>query len=109
MRFYYQEVGQKVVTKCIRVSSAACTRDVIDALVEKLHPDLKMLTNSDFSIWEVYGNGDEHVLGLDDRPLLAQLRWHEDNRDGRFQLRSNDRPQYLPLSVSGFCGDFFCF
>lgn len=43
MRFYFQESKEKVATKCIRVSSTATTRAVIEALVEKFHPDLKML------------------------------------------------------------------
>lgn len=42
MRFYFQESVDKVTTKCIRVSSTATTRAVIDVLVDKFHPDLKM-------------------------------------------------------------------
>lgn len=42
MRFYFQESKDKVSTKCIRISSTATTRAVIEALVDKFHPDLKM-------------------------------------------------------------------
>lgn len=42
MRFYFQESKDKVLTKCIRVSSTATARAVISALVDKFHPDLKM-------------------------------------------------------------------
>lgn len=99
MRFYFQEAGQKASTKCIRVSSAANTQTVIDALVEKFHPDFKMLTEPDFYIWEVHENGEERMLTEDERPLWVQLSWHQNNREGRFQLKSSDQHQYMPLSV----------
>ena len=48
MRFYYQShdastTGQKVATKCIRVSSTATTKLIIENLIEKFRPDMKML------------------------------------------------------------------
>ena len=47
MRFYYQssdsQTGQKVATKCIRVSSTATTKLIIENLIEKFRPDMKML------------------------------------------------------------------
>lgn len=59
MRFYFKERGEPVSTRCIRVSSAATTLDVIEALIsesccfaqliinclfaEKFHPDMKMM------------------------------------------------------------------
>lgn len=48
MRFYYQSQdhggdGQKVATKCIRVSSTATTGLLIETLIEKFRPDMKML------------------------------------------------------------------
>uniref|UniRef100_A0A1I7RM40 Ras-associating domain-containing protein n=1 Tax=Bursaphelenchus xylophilus TaxID=6326 RepID=A0A1I7RM40_BURXY len=102
MRFYYHEPGQKVTTKCIRVSSSATTRTVIDALVEKFHPDMKMLTDPDYSIWELHENSEERMLELDERPLLVQLSWHQSNREGRFLLKSTDQPVYLPFSALQF-------
>jgi afadin len=100
MRFYFQEAGERVATKCIRVSSTATTRAVIEALVEKFHPDLKMLTSPEYAIWEVHENGDERQLAPDEKPLLVQLNWHKDDREGRFLLRRHGAPHYLPLSVS---------
>ncbi|VDK42650.1 unnamed protein product [Anisakis simplex] len=91
MRFYYQESNNKVLTKCIRVSSTATTRAVIEALVERFHPDLKMLSDPDYSLWEVHENGEERCLSPDERPLLVQLNWHSDDREGRFLLRKHDR------------------
>ncbi|CAD5207134.1 unnamed protein product [Bursaphelenchus okinawaensis] len=102
MRFYYQEPGQKVTTKCIRVSSSATTKVVIEALVEKFHPDMKMLTEPDYSIWELHENKEERMLAMDERPLLVQLSWHQTNREGRFLLRSTDEPEYLPFSALQF-------
>lgn len=54
MRFYFQNDGERVSTKCIRVSSTATTRAVIDALVEKFVPDLRMLSTPEYSLWEVH-------------------------------------------------------
>ena len=73
MRFYFQEPGEKVSTKCIRVSSSATTKNVIDALIEKFHPDMKMLSIPNYSIWEVHENGEERKLLADERPLIVQL------------------------------------
>jgi len=43
MRFYFQDAGQKVATKCIRVASSATTQAVIETLIEKFRPDMRML------------------------------------------------------------------
>uniref|UniRef100_A0A183EJB7 Ras-associating domain-containing protein n=1 Tax=Gongylonema pulchrum TaxID=637853 RepID=A0A183EJB7_9BILA len=88
MRFYFQESRDKVSTKCIRVSSTATTRAVIEALVDKFHPDLKMLSNPEYTLWEVHENGEERCLAPSEKPLLVQLNWHKDDREGRFLLRA---------------------
>lgn len=64
MRFYFQsttrEAQQKVATKCIRVSNTANTNSVIEALVQKFRPDLRMLTNqSSYALYEVHSNEGE--------------------------------------------------
>lgn len=33
---------------------------------------------------------DERKLGIDEKPLLVQLNWHKDDREGRFLLRRID-------------------
>ncbi|KAF1768988.1 hypothetical protein GCK72_000801 [Caenorhabditis remanei] len=89
MRFYFQDGGEKVLTKCVRVSSTATTRAVVDALSEKFLPDLKMLSNDTYSLWEVHENGDERKLGDEEKPLVVQLQWHKDDREGRFLLKKD--------------------
>lgn len=57
MRFYFQEEGEKVATKCIRVSSTASTQDVVDTLIEKFRPDMRMLDLPEYSLYEVHVSG----------------------------------------------------
>lgn len=58
MRFYFQDAGQKVSTKCIRVDSTASTEDVIQVLIEKFRPDMKTLSSAkDYAIYEVNSAG----------------------------------------------------
>lgn len=37
-----------------------------------------------------YVHIDERKLGVDEKPLLVQLNWHKDDREGRFLLRRID-------------------
>lgn len=57
MRFLFQDVGSKLATKCIRVSSEESTDDVIEKLIEKFRPDMKMLTTPVYNLYEVDSNG----------------------------------------------------
>ena len=105
MRFYYQSqegpeggtssnatddalgaAGQKVATKCIRVSSTATTRAIIETLIEKFRPDMKMLEVPEYALYEIHKSG-ERRLNPEEKPLLVQLNWHKDDREGRFLLR----------------------
>ena len=58
MRFYFQyqdDHRQKVATKCIRVSNSATVKDVIEVLVQKFRPDLRMLPNlSSYALYEIH-------------------------------------------------------
>lgn len=56
VRFYFQD-GANVVTKCIRVASTAYTREVVDVLIEKFRPDMRMLTKTSYALYEVHVNG----------------------------------------------------
>ena len=38
----------------------------------------------------------ERKLGLDEKPLLVQLNWHKDDREGRFLLRRIDEASQMP-------------
>ncbi|XP_071801654.1 uncharacterized protein [Asterias amurensis] len=87
MRFFFQEEGDKVTSKCIRVSSSANTLDVTNILIEKFHPDLRMLSIPDYVLVEVHANGEERFLKKDEHPLKVQLNWSEDLREGRFLLK----------------------
>ncbi|KAK4294443.1 hypothetical protein Pmani_032933 [Petrolisthes manimaculis] len=90
MRFYFQDSGQKVATKCIRVPSTANSRHVIETLVEKFRPDMRMLSIPEYALYEIHENGDERRLAEDEKPLLVQLNWNKDDREGRFLLRRMD-------------------
>jgi afadin len=88
MRFYYQDDEERVSTKCIRVASTATTVDVIYNLIEKFRPDLRMLSRSQYGLYEVHVNGEERRLGERECPLLVQLHWGRDDREGRFLLKN---------------------
>ena len=98
MRFYYQSAdmgsGQKVATKCIRVSSTAVTREIIETLIEKFRPDMKMLEVPEYALYEIHESG-ERKLNPEEKPLLVQLNWHKDDREGRFLLRRIDEPTIM--------------
>lgn len=87
MRFYFQDSGQKVSTKCIKVTSNDTTKDVIDILIEKFRPDMKMLSVPEYGLFEIHENGEERKLEANEQPLLVQLEWNKDDREGRFLLR----------------------
>jgi Ras association (RalGDS/AF-6) domain len=91
MRFYFQDIGQKVATKCIRVASDATVADVIETLIEKFRPDMRMLSVPNYALYEVHANGEERKLNPDEKPLLVQLNWHVDDREGRFLLKDLDQ------------------
>lgn len=57
MRFFFQDVGQKVATKCVRVESTATTQDVISTLIEKFRPDIRMLSIPEYALYEIHMNG----------------------------------------------------
>lgn len=90
MRFYFQEAGAKVATKCVRISSTATTKAVIETLVEKFRPDMRMLSIPQYALYEIHENGEERRLGEPERPLFVQLNWHSDDREGRFLLKRID-------------------
>ncbi|KAG5672262.1 hypothetical protein PVAND_002403 [Polypedilum vanderplanki] len=103
MRFYFQDVGQKVATKCIRVQSDATVADVIETLIEKFRPDMRMLSVPNYALYEVHANGEERKLNPDEKPLLVQLNWHVDDREGRFLLKDLDqKPTTLDNTDTNF-------
>lgn len=57
MRFYFQDSGQKVATKCIRVASDATAQNVVETLIEKFRPDMRMLSLPEYALFEIHENG----------------------------------------------------
>ncbi|XP_073926366.1 afadin isoform X18 [Castor canadensis] len=90
MRFYFQDkAAGNFATKCIRVSSTATTQDVIETLAEKFRPDMRMLSSPKYSLYEVHVSG-ERRLDMDEKPLVVQLNWNKDDREGRFVLKNEN-------------------
>ena len=91
MRFYFQDTGEKVSTKCVRVESTATTEDVVKVLIEKFRPDMKSLSvPKDYSIYEVHSDSQERKLDRNERPLWIQLEWGKEGREGRFLLKNDN-------------------
>nr|KAF6340896.1 afadin, adherens junction formation factor [Myotis myotis] len=90
MRFYFQDkAAGNFATKCIRVSSTATTQDVIETLAEKFRPDMRMLSSPKYSLYEVHVSG-ERRLDVEEKPLVVQLNWNKDDREGRFVLKNEN-------------------
>ena len=91
MRFFFQDAGEKVATKCIRVESTASTDDIIKVLIEKFRPDMKSLSSpKDYAVYETHADGVERKLSATERPLWIQLDWGKDGREGRFLLKNEN-------------------
>ncbi|XP_055289250.1 afadin isoform X7 [Moschus berezovskii] len=91
MRFYFQDkAAGNFATKCIRVSSTATTQDVLETLAEKFRPDMRMLSSPKYSLYEVHVSGEERRLDVDEKPLVVQLNWNKDDREGRFVLKNEN-------------------
>ena len=107
MRFYFQDTGEKVSTKCIRVDSTATTEDVVRVLIEKFRPDMKSLSlPTDYSIYEVHADSQERKLNRNERPLRIQLDWGKEGREGRFLLKNeNVKTFHVDPNESGLLRD----
>ncbi|XP_062980520.1 afadin isoform X14 [Elgaria multicarinata webbii] len=101
MRFYFQDkAAGNFATKCIRVSSTATTQDVIETLAEKFRPDMRMLSSPKYSLYEVHVSG-ERRLDIDEKPLVVQLNWNKDDREGRFVLKNENDALSLKAQSNG--------
>lgn len=69
----------------------------IDTLIEKFRPDMRMLSVPNYALYEVHANGEERRLNPDEKPLLVQLNWHIDDREGRFLLKNIDQKTTVSL------------
>lgn len=52
---------------------------------------MRMLSLPSYALYEVHSNGEERQLNTDEKPLLVQLNWHIDDREGRFLLRDTSQ------------------
>lgn len=52
---------------------------------------MRMLSLPSYALYEVHSNGEERQLNSDEKPLLVQLNWHIDDREGRFLLRDTSQ------------------
>ena len=79
MRFYFQDAGAKVATKCIRISSNLTAAAVVNTLIEKFRPDMKMLAMKDYYLYEVHAVGGNEetnmhvIIELSDVSRTAEL------------------------------------
>ncbi|XP_038155484.1 afadin isoform X2 [Cyprinodon tularosa] len=88
IRFYLEDNAEgRVATKCVRVCSSSSVQEVIETLSEKFRPDMKMLSTS-YSLYEIHGDK-ERKLDLDEKPLVLQLSWTSNNREGQFVLKKD--------------------
>merc|ERR1711879_377085 len=96
VRFYHQDPQKRVATKCIRVASSATTQDVVETLAQKFRPDMKMLTTPNYALYEVH-QSKSRKLDWTERPIIVQLLWNQDMKEGRLTLRNEDDP--LPIQL----------
>lgn len=59
-----------------------------------------MLSLPNYALYVVHANGEERKLNPDEKPLLVQLNWHNDDREGRFLLKNCAQK----TNVGGECG-----
>ena len=82
IRFFFQDNQQSVATtKCLRVSSTATSKMVIEALIEKFRPDMRMLGSS-YALYEVHQNGGMCVCVCVCVCVRERERERERERDG---------------------------
>ena len=94
VRFFYRDSKGPFNSKCIQVSSKDTCQHIIEILVEKFRPDMKMLSNpQDFSLCEIFPDGERRLLSREEKPLLSQLNWNKDEREGYFLLSQSLSPE----------------
>lgn len=74
VRFYFYGPNDKYYSKCVRISSEATARHLVNVLVEKFHPDLRLLKSGRYAIYEYhpsFGGKCKHV----DRTQFLVLLW----------------------------------
>lgn len=54
IRFYFRGANEKFYSKCVRISSLATARHLVNILVEKFHPDLRLLKSGRYALYEYH-------------------------------------------------------
>ncbi|KAL5970721.1 Afadin, partial [Taenia solium] len=91
VRFYFYGPNDKYYSKCVRISSQATARHLVNVLVEKFHPDLRLLKSGRYALYEYHPSTGERRLGAEERPLMNQINWKINQREGRFILRDESK------------------
>ncbi|CDS43666.1 myeloid:lymphoid or mixed lineage leukemia [Echinococcus multilocularis] len=91
VRFYFYGPYDKYYSKCVRISSHATARHLVNVLVEKFHPDLRLLKSGRYALYEYHPSTGERRLGAEERPLMNQINWKTNQREGRFILRDESK------------------
>ena len=48
----------------VRVSSTATTKSIVEILIEKFRPDMKMLEVPEYALYEIHESGEKNVCSL---------------------------------------------
>ncbi|KAM7532954.1 hypothetical protein Aperf_G00000122408 [Anoplocephala perfoliata] len=91
VRFYFYAPNDKYYSKCVRISSTATARHLVNVLVEKFHPDLRLLKSGRYALYEYHPATGVRRLGADERPLMNQINWKSSQNEGRFILRDESK------------------
>ncbi|KAF5406077.1 hypothetical protein PHET_00327 [Paragonimus heterotremus] len=60
VRFFFQGDDMKYQAKCLRISNTSTACQLVNTLVDKFHPDLKMLTAGRYALYEYSSSTGEH-------------------------------------------------
>uniref|UniRef100_A0A5K3FSM0 Ras-associating domain-containing protein n=1 Tax=Mesocestoides corti TaxID=53468 RepID=A0A5K3FSM0_MESCO len=91
VRFYFYGPNDKFYSKCVRISSQSTARHLVNVLVEKFHPDLRLLKSGRYALYEFHPSTGERRLSAEERPLMTQINWRSHQREGRFILRDESK------------------
>uniref|UniRef100_A0A0X3PXU4 Afadin n=1 Tax=Schistocephalus solidus TaxID=70667 RepID=A0A0X3PXU4_SCHSO len=86
MRFFFEDAGKRYQTKCLRVSSTSKAIEIVQQLLEKFQPILGNRRKCDYGLFEHHAMS-ERRLNDDESPLMVQLNWCKQGREGKLILK----------------------
>ncbi|KAL9987631.1 hypothetical protein ACROYT_G001973 [Oculina patagonica] len=102
--FFFQDARKKMCADLRYIGSVQTAEDITKTLVKQFCFDMTMLFNPNYSIYEVHPNRESRKLSKDDKPLVVQLSWQKDKREGRYLLMSDQETpvatNVLPTTLS---------